>query len=155
MWTNEKILSFINSIYLRPELWDVEQNCYKDRNRKKDSWQSVASEFAITPEEAYKKFRSLRTYAKNEQKKLHKNSGSGGGKIVKWFAYDTISFILSRDIPESGMDTENTINEVSSTLYCIFLHFVYIQIHVLPCQPALMTHEIVHKFISHFFCLSA
>ena len=111
MWTNEKILSFINSIYLRPELWDVEQNCYKDRNRKKESWQSVASEFAITPEEAYKKFRSLRTYAKNEQKKLHKNSGSGGDKIVKWFAYDTISFTLSRDIPESGMDTP-TINEV-------------------------------------------
>ena len=57
---------------------------------------------------------------KMNRKKLHKNSGSGGGKIVKWFAYDTISFILSRDIPESGMDTENTINEVSSTLYCIF-----------------------------------
>jgi hypothetical protein len=55
---------------------------------------------------------------KNEQKKLHKNSESG--KVVKWFAYDAISFILSRDIPESMMDTENTINEVSSTLYCIF-----------------------------------
>jgi hypothetical protein len=120
MWTNEKALSFINSIYLRPGLWDVEQHCYKDRNRKKDSWQSVASEFAITPEEAYKKFISLRTYAKNEQRKLHKNSGSGVGKIVKWFVYDAISFILSRDIPESGMGSENTIKEVSCTLCCIF-----------------------------------
>ena len=102
-----------------------------DRNHKKDSWQSVASEFAITPEEAYKKFRSLRTYVKNEQKKLHKNSGSGGGKIVKWFAYDTISFILSRDISESGMDTGNTINyvclkTVASTMSVFFLLFLFI-----------------------------
>jgi hypothetical protein len=88
MWTNDHVLSFINSVYLRPELWDIEQNTYKDKNLKKDSWQSVGSEFGITAEEAYKKFRSLRTYARNEHKKMHKNSGSGGVKHVKWFAYD-------------------------------------------------------------------
>jgi hypothetical protein len=112
-------------------LWDVEQNCYKDRNRKKDTWRSVASEFAITPEEAYKKLRSLRTYAKNEQKKLHKNSGSGGGKIVRCFAYDTISFTLSRDIPESGMDTENTNNEkvLLCIVFLILFTFQYMSCH--------------------------
>jgi hypothetical protein len=89
-------------MYLRPELWDIEQNRYKDRNLKEYSWPSIASEFAITPEEAYKKFKSLRTYVKNKQKKLPKNSGSGSGKIVKWFAYDAISFILSRDIQKVG-----------------------------------------------------
>jgi hypothetical protein len=68
MWTNEQFLSFIYYIYLRPELWEVEQNCCRHRNRKEHSWQIVTSEFAITPEEAYKKFRSLRTYAKNKQK---------------------------------------------------------------------------------------
>jgi hypothetical protein len=55
MWTNDH----------------VAQNTYKDKNLKKDSWQSVGSEFGMTAEEAYKKFRSLRKYAKNEHQKLH------------------------------------------------------------------------------------
>lgn len=125
-WSNEKILSFINSIYLRPELWDMEENSYQDRNLKKDSWQAIATEYAITTQEAYKKFRSLRTYAKNEQKKMHKSSGSAGSKTVKWFAYNAMSFILFRDIPDTGMDSENTINTVSLySVYFIFILFLH------------------------------
>ncbi|CAG9772076.1 unnamed protein product [Ceutorhynchus assimilis] len=50
--------------------------------------------------------RSLRTYAKNEEKKKIK-SGSAGGKVVKWFAFDAISFIPTQDTPNTGLDSEN------------------------------------------------
>lgn len=69
-WTNDRTIEFINEIYLRPELWDVEVSSYRDRNAKKDGWAAVAIKFNISSDEAYKKFRSLRTYAKNEHKKF-------------------------------------------------------------------------------------
>lgn len=75
-WTNEKIVDFINEVHLHPELWDVKSGIYKDRNAKKDGWSVIAEKFNIASTEAYKKFRSLRTYAHNEEKK--KKSGSAG-----------------------------------------------------------------------------
>ena len=91
-WSNEKIIDFINEIHLHPVLWNVETSQYKDRNSKKDGWAAVATKFEITSDEAYKKFRSLRTYAKDEEKK--KKSGSAGGNQITWFAYEAISFVL-------------------------------------------------------------
>lgn len=105
-WSNEKIIDFINEVHLHPELWNVETGIYKDRNAKKDGWAVISEKFGITSDEAYKKFRSLRTYAKNEEKKKIK-SGSAGGKVVKWFAFDAISFILTQDTPNTGLDSEN------------------------------------------------
>lgn len=77
-WSNERIIDFINEVHLHPELWDIKVGIYKDRNVKKDAWNKIAEMFGTTSDEAYKKFRSLRTYANNEEKK--KKSGSAGGK---------------------------------------------------------------------------
>ncbi|CAH1976712.1 unnamed protein product [Acanthoscelides obtectus] len=107
-WTNEKTLHLINAIHLRPELWDVDNVLYKDKNRKKDGWNAIATELEISSDEAYKKFRSLRTYVKNEAKKSSKKSGSGANsKDSTWFAFQAMQFILARDTPNDGMDTEN------------------------------------------------
>ncbi|KAG5858266.1 hypothetical protein JTB14_032633 [Gonioctena quinquepunctata] len=105
-WSNGKIIDFINEVHLHPELWNVETGIYEDRNAKKDGWAVISEKFGITSDEAYKKFRSLRTYAKNEEKKRIK-SGSASGKVVKWFAFDAISFILAQDTPNPGLDSEN------------------------------------------------
>ncbi|XP_050508389.1 uncharacterized protein LOC126885710 [Diabrotica virgifera virgifera] len=110
-WTNERIIDFINVIYLHPELWNVESEIYKDRNAKKDAWAVIAEKFMISSDEAYKKFKSLRTYAKNEEKK----SGFAGGKPVKWFAFDAMSFILSQDTPNRGGGNESVTNYVTKT----------------------------------------
>ncbi|XP_072391856.1 uncharacterized protein [Diabrotica undecimpunctata] len=113
-WSNETIIDFINEIHLRPELWNVEFAIYKDRNAKKDAWALVAEKFHISSDEAYKKFKSLRTYAKNEEKKKIK-SGSAGGKPVKWFAFDAISFILSQDTQNKEVGSENKKTNVTET----------------------------------------
>lgn len=105
-WSNERILDFINEIHKHPTLWDVETNEYKDRNAKKNIWVKIANKFNISSEEAYRKFKNLRTYAKNEEKK--KKCSNEGSKQVKWFAYDAISFILSRDITNSEVDMSYT-----------------------------------------------
>ncbi|CAK1601021.1 unnamed protein product [Parnassius mnemosyne] len=105
-WSNEKTLDFINEVQLHPEIWNVETGMYKDNNAKKDAWSIVATKFDISSDDAYKKFRSLRTYVKNEERKKNK-SGSAGGKQTKWFAYDAMSFILSQDTPKTRLDSEN------------------------------------------------
>ncbi|XP_041983059.1 uncharacterized protein LOC121736074 [Aricia agestis] len=79
---------------------------------KKDGWNEIAEKFGITNDEAYKKFRSLRTYALNEQKK--NKSGSAGGRIVKWFAYDAISFVYNQNTANTGLDSENATPNVET-----------------------------------------
>ncbi|XP_030040548.2 uncharacterized protein LOC115455896 [Manduca sexta] len=99
LWTDEMIIQFINEIRRRPELWDVNNMAYKDREAKRNSWSRVGSLFDVTPDEAYSKFRNLRTYARNEQKK---NKGK-----VTWFAYDAISFIFTPN-NQNQIDGEST-----------------------------------------------
>ncbi|XP_047524442.1 uncharacterized protein LOC125062505 [Pieris napi] len=114
-WSNEKITDFINEVHLYPELWDIKTGIYKDRNAKKDAWNEIAEKFGITSNEAYKKFRSLRTYANNEEKK--KKSGSAGGKTVKWFAYDALSFLLKQNSANIGLDSENATSNATETTH--------------------------------------
>ncbi|CAH2239718.1 jg6787 [Pararge aegeria aegeria] len=99
VWSNKKIIKFINEVHVRPELWNVSVAAYRDRKAKFNAWSAVAAQFNITPDVAYKKFRNLRTYAKTEHKKK-------GGKPISWFAYDAISFILSGDGSDRGIDSE-------------------------------------------------
>lgn len=115
-WSNEKTLDFLNEVQLHPEIWNVETGMYKDRNAKKDAWYIVATKFDISSDDAYKKFRSLRTYVKNEERKKNK-SGSAGGKQTKWFAYDAMSFILSQNTPNTGLDSENATENVCTYIY--------------------------------------
>ncbi|CAK1601022.1 unnamed protein product [Parnassius mnemosyne] len=115
-WSNEKTLDFINEVQLHPEIWNVETGMYKDNNAKKDAWSIVATKFDISSDDAYKKFRSLRTYVKNEERKKNK-SGSAGGKQTKWFAYDAMSFILSQDTPKTRLDSENATENVCTYIY--------------------------------------
>lgn len=72
----------------------------------------MAGEFNITGEDAYRKFKSLRTYTKNEYRNLQKK----GGKVV-WFAYETMQFILSRDLADFAVDSESATHAVSPTLF--------------------------------------
>lgn len=53
---------------------------------------------------------------KNEERKKNK-SGSAGGKQTKCFAYDAMSFILSQDTPNTGLDSENATENV-----CTYIH---------------------------------
>ncbi|XP_023945513.2 uncharacterized protein LOC112051206 [Bicyclus anynana] len=101
IWSNKKIIKFIKEVHIRPELWNVSVCEYRDRKAKFNAWSAVAAQFNITPDMAYKKFRNLRTYAKTEHRKKC-------GKAISWFAYDAISFILSGDGTDRGIDSEGT-----------------------------------------------
>ncbi|CAB0017681.1 unnamed protein product [Nesidiocoris tenuis] len=52
MWSNEKVMDFINAVHLRKESWDVEDSTFRDRVAKKDGWQAVDEEFGIKGDEA-------------------------------------------------------------------------------------------------------
>ncbi|XP_077288978.1 uncharacterized protein LOC143913197 [Arctopsyche grandis] len=114
-WSNEKTLNFINDIYLRPELWNVEAIDYKEKDKKKNSWTYISEKYEISCNEAYKKFKSLRTYVNSEQRKIEKKTISSGGSKVKssWFAFNAMSFVLSRDVPDKGMDSQDVQNNAT------------------------------------------
>lgn len=108
-------MDFINAVHLRRELWDVEESSFRNRVAKKDGWQAVGEEFGISGVEASKKFKNLRTYAQNERKK--QKSGSGASKKKPWFAFEAIQFVLARDIPNAGVDSENRTTVSNKCVY--------------------------------------
>lgn len=80
----------------------METGIYKDRNAKKDGWAVIAEYIEKFRDEAYKNFKSLRTYTKNEETKRLKLVVLE----VKWFSFDAISFILIQNTANIGLDSE-------------------------------------------------
>ncbi|XP_075986795.1 uncharacterized protein LOC142983689 [Anticarsia gemmatalis] len=99
-WSNEIILNFINDISRYPELWDAETPDYRSKKKRKERWHEIAVKYAVTTGDAQKKFKSLRTYAKNEEKKTLSKGEDGKRVKSSWFAYDAMSFIRSQDNQE-------------------------------------------------------
>lgn len=112
-WSNEKTIEFINAVRVCPELWDAELPKYKDRRLKNERWRKIGEKFQCSSVEAYRKYRSLRTYAKYEEKK---KKNSDGGKQVKWFAYDALSFVLDENTSNPGVKSEYT-RDVRISIY--------------------------------------
>lgn len=111
-WNNESIIDFLNAIRIRPELWNVNSDKYKDRDMRKNAWAEIAPRFSVTPEDAYRKFKSLRTYAKQDEK----TRKIGGSKPATWFAHDAISFLLSQD-GDNTTDIFVSISDLVSNMY--------------------------------------
>lgn len=118
-WDNEKTIDFINSIHCHPEIWNFDHPKYRDRNIKRDIWNKISNKFGISVEVAQRKFKSLRTYAKCEVRKLQarKKSGTETTQLESsWFAYSAMSFILNIGIPDKGAETAGTADRQVSFL---------------------------------------
>lgn len=96
MWTTEKTLSLIRTLYSTPSLWDVTCPQYKDRTKKKDDLQTLADEYRVTDLEMEKKIHSLKSQFRREHNKLMSSQKSGcSPKACLWFGYAPLLFLLN------------------------------------------------------------
>ena len=117
MWSNDKVLKFIEDYQASSCLWDVTSPNHKNRVKRKSAIDSLAAKYEVTVADIEKKIHNLKTSFNRERKKNNQASGSSPKKS-SWFAYDYLLFLLpaneskgSRNTDFDATITENENNE--------------------------------------------
>lgn len=95
-WLKSEVDDLINVYRSKPELWDVKNQVYKDRVKKKDAFKEIADKFCTSVEEITRKIHNLRNQFNNELKKsMKKKSGQGSDDLYvsKWPYFKSLSFL--------------------------------------------------------------
>nr|CAI5823421.1 unnamed protein product [Callosobruchus analis] len=110
-WCNQKYLDFIEDYRKCEVLWDVRNSKYKNNRIKRDYLLGLARKYDLVEDDIKKKIKNLRSAFHREHNRIvNKKSGSGfTNDNKKWFAYDSLKFIL--DVTEPRAGTSSTINE--------------------------------------------
>jgi len=104
-WNIEKTMLFIDDYHNSPELWNNKISAYKDNKIKIDKLKQLSVKYECTLSDVKKKIKNLRSAFHRERKKLKSKSGSSPSKKGKWFAFDSLSFLLDVDV--SKVSTQN------------------------------------------------
>lgn len=115
-WCNEKYLDFIEDYRKSEVLWDVRNSNYKNNRVKRDVLLGLAQKYNSDEDSVKKKIKNLRSAFHREHNRLtNKKSGSGSTKeSKKWFAYESLQFIL--DVTEPRPGTASIIVSIPSLL---------------------------------------
>jgi hypothetical protein len=124
MWTSENTLKLIKDLHSLPCLWYVQSAEYKNRNKKVDAYDTLASKYSVTVMQVEKKIQALKTQFRREHRKLvvSKRSESSPKKAA-WFGYEPLLFLLQGNESRGSRSTDNTDvqDDVSfkSLLFCV------------------------------------
>ena len=123
MWTNDVVLRLIDLFRSYKCLWDTTNNDYKNKNKKRASWEEIAQEMNVSREVVETKIHNLRSQFTRERKKVQA-SKKGGTEEVKqsfWFAYEPLMFLMK------GETTTRAIDKLTEpvSIIIILLHLFY------------------------------
>lgn len=123
-WCSEKYLDFIQDYRKCEVLWDVRNSNYKNNRVKRDVLLGLAQKYNLDEETIKKKIKNLRSAFHREHNRLYnKKSGSGSSKdSKKWFAYESLQFIL--DVTEPRPGTSSIIVSTCSTVVYFLNKFI-------------------------------
>ena len=114
-WDREKTVELIDKYRNEECLWNVRSTLYKDKKRKQDAWNNLATEFGVPVAEVQSKIRNLKVQW-NAEKKVEKSMRSGASNseihIPKWFAYKPLMFLV--DVVERR-DTQSNLASTTSS----------------------------------------
>jgi hypothetical protein len=121
MWTSENTLKLIEDLHSLPCLWDVQSAEYKNRNKKVDACDTLATKYGVSAVEVEKKVQALKTQFRREHKKLvdSRRSWSCPRKAL-WFGYEPLLFLLQGHESRGSCSTNNA--QVSFK-FCITFFF--------------------------------
>jgi len=115
-WSQDKTLELIELYRLRPILWNCKLNDYKNRNKRQDTFNEIATLMNIDKDEVERKIKNLSSHFARESKRVREekvaNTKSGSGAAIydgKWFAYKSMEFLLDRNKPRITVNTEVSI----------------------------------------------
>lgn len=111
VWSNENTLTLIELYQNSQLLWDTSHSDYKNKIKKNDAWESIATTLDIPRKDVEGKIHNIRSQFLRERKKIvsSKSTGSGSGDVHKsnWFAYDSLLFLVKGATSSGSMDTMN------------------------------------------------
>jgi hypothetical protein len=107
MWTSETTLKLIEDLHSLPCLWDVQSAEYKNRNKKVDAYDTLASKYCVSVMQVEKKIQALKTQFRREHRKLVTKRSGSSPKKAAWFGYEQLLFLLQGNESRSR-STDNT-----------------------------------------------
>ncbi|XP_025163181.1 uncharacterized protein LOC105184943 isoform X2 [Harpegnathos saltator] len=87
---NELIIHYVRN---RPQLWDLNDKCYRNNGLKKKLWCEVAHELNMTEEFVKNRWRNLRDRYIKEKKKSVTKSGQAAVHFVPWSFMEHLHFL--------------------------------------------------------------
>jgi len=126
-WLKSEIDQLINMYHNKPELWDVKSKVYKDRVKKRDALDEIATTFE-TVEEITRKIHNLRNQFNSEFKKTtKKKSGQGSDELYtsKWPYFKSLLFLQKDLICRSTTGNIATVSKRKQILFYLFQFFLH------------------------------
>ena len=105
-WTHDEILLFIDDYRNSELLWDPRVPDYKDNKKKTTTIRTLAKKYNVTEDFIRKKIKNLRSAFHREHKTLMMQRKSHRQTKAKWFAYQSLSFLLEIDPTKTEYSTE-------------------------------------------------
>lgn len=137
-WSQDKTVEFIEEYRRHVALWDIRLEEYRNIHAKLNAQQWLAKKFDCDVVMVKKKINNLRTAFHREHKNLTQSKfGRFPNKRSKWFAYDSLLFLLNveKARPGSSSQTEQSkFSEVSDLIIIIIIHLYIIILCFSPCK---------------------
>lgn len=109
-WTDEKVLSLIESMREKPVVWDPTNIFKKNKAKRGDAFRELAADFPpASAEDIQVKWKNLTQTYRNARRKLLNSKRSGTGRqdicTPTWFAYATMDvFMNDTYMPQNPTD---------------------------------------------------
>ncbi|XP_077302074.1 uncharacterized protein LOC143922619 [Arctopsyche grandis] len=110
-WDEDKCLFLIDAYKDNQVLWDPKDKNYYKKNSKEDAWAQIGVMLSESSVECKQKMINILASFRRERMKRKKSVGTGKEKnklyVSKWYAYDALNFLNSRNTIHIGADTQN------------------------------------------------
>ncbi|CAL7941797.1 unnamed protein product [Xylocopa violacea] len=113
MWSNSKVLLFIEDLQKNECLWNRKNEYYNDRSKKIETIEYLSKKYELNVSEVEKKIRNLKCQFRREYKKLSNLKRRDSNK-ASWFGYEPLLFLLP-EVESSGRRCPR--REKQSSLY--------------------------------------
>ncbi|CAH1998066.1 unnamed protein product [Acanthoscelides obtectus] len=117
-WDDEAVLLLIEKFHENDILWNPRNADYKNRNKRMDALNIIASVFDIDKGEVERKLKNLTSHYFREKKKFEQLQKSGAGiddvQEPKWFAYKALNFLRDKNKPLPTVNSENDMDSQKS-----------------------------------------
>ncbi|RZF46836.1 hypothetical protein LSTR_LSTR008068 [Laodelphax striatellus] len=148
-WSKEETERLIYRIESIPELWDVNHEHYKDRNKKRRAIATLADEFNAECTEVTRKLHNLRTQLNSELRKLRKRKRRNeNDDSIKsgWQFFEALSFMIpSTRFDETSINNLDAENQDGDSLLDILEIQVNAQDHPVPPSFVPKRNSTTHK----------
>lgn len=120
-WTEEQTLMLIDLVRDFPNIWNPENETYKNKNKRTDAFNDIAEAVGFSREECERKWKVVQNQFRRECVKSVTKSGQGTSELYvsHWFGYKHLMFLKDRNKPRHTRDTEVEVSK----------HYVLLPVH--------------------------